>query len=249
MPRPRIKILKMHGSLTGGGSFLFSEKEMASYPDIIARTFGQFTKGPVIECGYSFQDLCVLRAFSINGEPIYCVDLNAVPNGLRGFLVNRRSEDLPILGPDGAFDEFFRQLYEGLTFRPGDDDEPRSNPFKYLESYDIADSATFWGRDREIEDLRAKVIRRAKPVICVIGPPKCGKTSLVRAGLVGKLDPNRYLPVYLRCCGGLDQSLGERLRPWIPSGANGCEGVPCSGNWPKVRRSRWLSSWTSSSGY
>lgn len=224
LPEPRIKILKLHGSLTGA-TFLWSEREMLNYPPSIEKLVAGLTARPIVICGYGFQDTCVLRAFSPDGGAIYCVNPDGIPSGLRGFMINRRSENLVIDGPDGRFDSFFALVADSLNGPPpGGNTVARKNPFKFLESHGVADAQWFLGRDDETQDLTHKVKQQTKPLICLIGPPKSGKTSLVRAGMMARLDEERDMPVYLRCRGNLDQSLSAelcKLLPGEPPGGNG----------------------------
>jgi hypothetical protein len=216
MPEPRIKILKLHGSLTGA-TFLWSEREMLNYPASIEKLVATLTARPIVICGYGFQDVCVVRAFSLEGGAIHCVSPDGIPSGLRGFMINRRSESLLIDGPDGAFDSFFAQLAESLDAPPGPGGpSPQKNPFKYLESYDGEDAEWFLGRDNEARELTRKVQERTKPVICLIGSPKSGKTSLVRAGMMARLDKKGDLAVYLRCRGSIEQTLSAQLLKLLP---------------------------------
>ena len=211
LPAPRIKVLKLHGSLTGA-TFLWSEREMLNYPAPIEKLVATLTTRPIIICGYGFQDTCVVRAFSIDGGAIHCVNRDGIPAGLRGFMINRRSESLLIDGPDGTFDNFFAQLEGALDAPTGTVIAPlQKNPFKYLESYDDEDAGWFLGRDDEAQELTRRVQERSKPVICLIGSPKSGKTSLVRAGMMARLDKEREVAVYLRCRGSLEQTLSAQM--------------------------------------
>ena len=220
MPEPRVKILKLHGSLRGA-TFLWSEREMLNYPSGIEQMVTGLTRRPILICGYGFQDGCVVRAFSTEGENIYCVNKSGIPPGLlRSFMIARRSESLVIEGRDGEFDNFFGQLAEAIEPPPPPPPERhiRKNPFKHLESHNLGDASTLIGREEEIRELVRMVEARTKPVICVVGPAKAGKTSLLRAGLIANLDADRYLPIYLRCRGNLEQSLQTPIGKWLPEG-------------------------------
>jgi hypothetical protein len=63
-PDPPIKLLKLHGSLMSGNTFLFTPEEMSEYPEPIAGLVRRLTARNIIVCGYAFNDLCVIRAFS-----------------------------------------------------------------------------------------------------------------------------------------------------------------------------------------
>jgi hypothetical protein len=218
---PPIKILKLHGSLRGGNTFLFSEEEMSEYPEEIHDLVRRLTSADIILCGYGFNDMCVIRAFSVIGESIYCVNPSGAPPMLKGPLVKRHSEDYVIDSEDGKFDSFFEQL-RAAVLRTGADPPPKPafNPFKFFDSFEPCDKASLFGRRSltrkliaMIPDPRAPVPAKAcAAVVPVIGAPRVGKTSFVRAGLLPYLDPAVYFPVYIRCTRDLEQSLPETLQ-------------------------------------
>jgi WD40 repeat protein/DNA-binding SARP family transcriptional activator len=68
---------------------------------------------------------------------------------------------------------------------PVDDVAPAVCPFKGLASFDVADARYFFGRERLVAELVAKLV--GAPLIGVVGPSGSGKSSLVRAGLLPAL--------------------------------------------------------------
>ncbi|MEO1447682.1 MAG: AAA family ATPase, partial [Cyanobacteria bacterium J06635_11] len=58
-----------------------------------------------------------------------------------------------------------------------------SNPYRGLESFDQADRELFFGRDKEIEQLMAR-LETPHPLTVVLGASGTGKSSLVKAGLL-----------------------------------------------------------------
>ena len=62
-------------------------------------------------------------------------------------------------------------------------------PYPGLLAFTPADSAFFFGRDREVDTL-AELIRK-QPLTAVIGPSGSGKSSLVGAGLIPRLNTQR----------------------------------------------------------
>ena len=226
MPTPRIKLLKVHGSLTSPTK-LWSYEDMLVYPEPIQTLIANLTRKPIVVCGYGFEDLCLARAFATDGGPIYCINPTGVPTLMRGFMQRRNSESLFVDGQDAYFDDFFRQMTQSLRERqPAPADNPRPNPFKYLESYDLDSREHFFGRDKDIAALVEKVKQRKLPVIYLLGRPKSGKTSLIRAGLLAHLEESQYLPIYIRCRGNLEQTLlATDLRKWVPTSTEGLSGV------------------------
>jgi hypothetical protein len=69
-------------------------------------------------------------------------------------------------------------------------------PWLGLDSFTEATCAFFHGREEEIAELARRVQR--KPLTVLFGQSGLGKTSILRAGLVPKLRPEGYCPVYVR---------------------------------------------------
>ena len=58
-------------------------------------------------------------------------------------------------------------------------------PFKGLASYDVGDARHFFGRERLVAELVARLV--GAPLLGVVGPSGSGKSSLLRAGLLPAL--------------------------------------------------------------
>ena len=69
--------------------------------------------------------------------------------------------------------------------RRRDDDAPVVCPFKGLASFDVADAPYFFGRERLVAELVARLV--GAPLLGVVGPSGSGKSSVVRAGLLPAL--------------------------------------------------------------
>ncbi len=68
----------------------------------------------------------------------------------------------------------------------GGDDEARVVcPFKGLASFDVGDAEYFFGRERLVAGLIARLV--GAPLLAVVGPSGSGKSSVVRAGLLPAL--------------------------------------------------------------
>ena len=88
-------------------------------------------------------------------------------------------------------------------------DEPGTDrlAFRGLSSYQEADRNLFFGRDA---DIRAAIQMALDPGFrfgILMGESGCGKTSLLRAGVIPVLREHRILPVYCRAHGDLIQSI------------------------------------------
>jgi hypothetical protein len=69
-------------------------------------------------------------------------------------------------------------------------------PWLGLDSFSEATRSFFYGREEEIAELARRVQR--KPLTVLFGQSGLGKTSILRAGLVPRLRPEGYCPVYVR---------------------------------------------------
>jgi DNA-binding SARP family transcriptional activator/WD40 repeat protein len=69
--------------------------------------------------------------------------------------------------------------------RLGAQDAPIVCPFKGLASFDAADAAYFFGRERLVAELVARAV--GAPMLGVVGPSGSGKSSVVKAGLLPAL--------------------------------------------------------------
>jgi tetratricopeptide (TPR) repeat protein len=75
-------------------------------------------------------------------------------------------------------------------------------PWLGLDSFSEATRGYFFGREEEVAELARRVQR--KPLTVLFGQSGLGKTSILRAGLVPRLRPEGYCPVYVRVDYGRD---------------------------------------------
>lgn len=206
---PRFKLAKLHGSLRSSDHFLFTAEEMLKYPAPLASLFNKITRNDVIVCGYAFNDNCVITNFAEHGGAVVSVDPVGPSSHLRYWMGNRHSEQWAI---PMKFDDFFGELAEALLTPSGGGFKPRNNPFKFLESYVEEDEDTLMGRRDETAKFLGALDRPTPPqVIVLAGPGRAGKTSLVKAALLPKLDPGKYRAMYVRCDVEIDKSLPGKL--------------------------------------
>jgi WD40 repeat protein/DNA-binding SARP family transcriptional activator/energy-coupling factor transporter ATP-binding protein EcfA2 len=69
--------------------------------------------------------------------------------------------------------------------RAGNDNAPAICPYKGLASFDVADASYFFGRERLIAELVARLV--GAPLLGIVGPSGSGKSSVTRAGLLPAL--------------------------------------------------------------
>jgi hypothetical protein len=86
-----------------------------------------------------------------------------------------------------------------------------AEPYRCLESYTAKDAAVYFGRDRDVAELVDLLDSPRVRILSVFGPCGVGKSSLLAAGLVPTLDPNRHQLCTL--VSGKDPA--RRLRTWI----------------------------------
>jgi len=212
---PRVKIIKLHGSLVSADYFLFSKEEMLNYPPEIETLVRKITGNDLIICGYAFEDVCVIRAFSDSSEDgsLYFVNPAGAADKIKGFLIVRRSQGRVISGDIAKFDTFFETLHKELVSagRVAQLNEDRKNPFKFLDCYREADKDWFLGREDVSQDLIQKIQSNKVQAAHLFGPAGVGKTSFILAGLAARLDPERYKCIYLRCKPEIEDQLRREL--------------------------------------
>ena len=212
---PRVKILKMHGSVQSADLFLFAREEMLNYPPDLEHLVDNLTRRDIIICGYSFTDTCVIRAFNASKDSgaIYFVNPTGAVPGIKGFLIARRSQDKVIEGDTyGTFDRFFTELHHELTTeKAAAAVRPRRNLFKFLDGYQEDHKAWFFGRKRLTRQILKRLENGAPPLLYVTGKPKVGKSSMIRAGLIPYLNREQCETIYLRCQKDLEPQLRSVL--------------------------------------
>lgn len=106
----------------------------------------------------------------------------------------RLSWNLPAAAHDHLFDLPIGKSYQDAfeeTIRNG-----QARPFKGLERYQPQDAPLFFGRDQAIRDVY-NLLQRPKPVIFIHGMAGVGKSSLLQAGLIPRID-EQYHVQYVR---------------------------------------------------
>jgi formylglycine-generating enzyme required for sulfatase activity/energy-coupling factor transporter ATP-binding protein EcfA2 len=73
---------------------------------------------------------------------------------------------------------------------------PHPTPYKFLDSFSREDADIFFGREREINEIVTK-LSYLKTLI-LYGKSGSGKTSLINAGLIPRLEQNLFNPIYVR---------------------------------------------------
>ncbi|MBP1665818.1 MAG: vgb 1, partial [Bacteroidetes bacterium] len=81
------------------------------------------------------------------------------------------------------------------------------SPFKFLDSYTIADRNVFFGRDQDITDLYRRVFE--SKLLLVYGISGTGKSSLINCGLASRFDESDWLPVNVRRGSNIIENLNE----------------------------------------
>src|SRR5471032_132597 len=71
-----------------------------------------------------------------------------------------------------------------------------TNPWLGLASFTEETRQYFYGREAEVAELARRIQRKTLTVL--FGQSGLGKTSILRAGLVPRLRPQGYCPVYVR---------------------------------------------------
>ena len=87
-------------------------------------------------------------------------------------------------------------------------------PFKFLDSFTLADRAVFFGRDKEVEQVYKMVFKT--PLLLVYGLSGTGKTSLIQCGLASRFDGPDWLPLWVRRQSNINESLQTAIHNATP---------------------------------
>ncbi|WP_133513001.1 hypothetical protein [Candidatus Thiosymbion oneisti] len=133
--------------------------------------------------------------------------------------------------------------------------QPTPNPFVGLRPFERADSLYYFGRDAQIQALLTSL--HQSRFLALVGSSGCGKSSLIRAGLIPALeagflvqDRDRWriatckpgetplMQFWLHSAGGDRSSgLGDEFRWWDPHTR-----LPDLNCWKKASRRPWNAS-------
>ena len=149
---------------------------------------------PLMESRWCFAEITHARALGKHLFPVKIEECN-----LDAVLTDRQVVDLTTEKEAG-----YQRLWTGLKaagLDPADafDWDPTREPYPGLVTFEERDAAVYFGRDDEIHDGldRLNRVRRLQVsgFAMVTGASGCGKSSLVRAGLVPRLrqDPQRWI--------------------------------------------------------
>jgi WD40 repeat protein len=148
---------------------------------------------------WCFAELCLARSLN---HPVFPVRLDM---GVQLDLVND-IQWVDLAEGETAFDRLFESLRRaGLGPADSFAWDPLRSPYPGLEPFDERDAAVFFGRRSEIERLlelfRPSLLRGRGRIVAIAGPSGSGKSSLLRSGLLPRLQrfPDRWvlLPVLL----------------------------------------------------
>ncbi|MBC7520911.1 MAG: ATP-binding protein, partial [Sandarakinorhabdus sp.] len=90
-----------------------------------------------------------------------------------------------------------------------------TSPFKFLDSYTIADSKVFFGRDAEIDALYKLVFQTR--LLLVYGQSGTGKTSIIQCGLANRFKDTDWFPVFVRRNGDINTAFDREIRRLAPT--------------------------------
>jgi WD40 repeat protein len=81
------------------------------------------------------------------------------------------------------------------------------SPFKFLDSFTLADRNIFFGRDQEITDLYRRIFE--SKILLVYGISGTGKSSIINCGLASRFDDSDWLPLNVRRGNNIIESINE----------------------------------------
>ncbi len=96
-------------------------------------------------------------------------------------------------------------------------------PFKFLDSYTVADKDIFFGRDEEVRQLYQMIYQ--SDILLLYGASGTGKTSLIQCGLASQFQQHDWLDVFIRRHNNLNESLRKALIAVGGEGANSTDSL------------------------
>lgn len=111
---PRVKIVKLHGDINKS-YYRYSLDQLLEFHQEVKPLFNYLSSLDIIVCGYSFNDLDVLRAVALEGGSMYYVNSEQPTKLVTEILRKRGSAENCIIGAAGVFDRFFTNLAEYLN--------------------------------------------------------------------------------------------------------------------------------------
>jgi hypothetical protein len=87
------------------------------------------------------------------------------------------------------------------------------SPFKFLDSFTLADRDIFFGRDQEITELYRRAFE--SKILLVYGVSGTGKSSLINCGLASRFDDSDWLPVNIRRGSNITDSLNDAFNKQV----------------------------------
>jgi energy-coupling factor transporter ATP-binding protein EcfA2 len=128
------------------------------------------------------------------GKAIFPVKIS--PCRIENILNDRQVIDMTAVGPDEAY----RRLFDGLHAAGLDPSDsfhwnPTRPPFPGMHYFDAEDAGIYFGREDEVRlviETLTRMQRQGEPrLLVIVGSSGCGKSSLVRAGVLPRLGKDR----------------------------------------------------------
>jgi ABC-type glycerol-3-phosphate transport system substrate-binding protein/DNA-binding SARP family transcriptional activator len=133
--------------------------------------------------------LALVLVYGLTGRPPaeLALALAELPPGLREVITRATAVEPETRPADVA--EFTAAARQALDAAAPDPPAPAENPYKGLLAFEQADAADFFGRDRQVERLVARLGDGGPRgrFVAVVGPSGSGKSSVVHAGLLPAL--------------------------------------------------------------
>jgi len=201
-----VNLLKIHGSVTQWESIVITEDDYWEFferrPNMANILSAEAARRSLLFVGHDLGDddfkriyLQVTRNLAEFRHRCYVVQLHPNPADVTFWKAKR----LEIIDADAA--QFLSALSEAVAAaRPiveVKDEIPRpERPYKFLDYFEAADRAIFYGREWEAPALQRQIM--AHKLTVLYGASGVGKTSLLQAGVIPRLHEDGYVAFYVR---------------------------------------------------
>ncbi|MBD3189170.1 MAG: SUMF1/EgtB/PvdO family nonheme iron enzyme, partial [Candidatus Heimdallarchaeota archaeon] len=203
-------LYKIYGTLSDEDSLVITEDDILNFYSNFNKTMicstvkYHFATKTILFIGFDLKDLTIKLLYneitnelSDHKRQNYAIQLNPSDESILYW----KGKGIKIINTNII--KFLQKLVINLEDGTGIQDKKKrkkevihKHPYKFLDFYDKRDSNLFFGREKDSINLIQRIL--AHKTIILFGKSGVGKTSIIKAGIMPKLEKQNYLPIYTR---------------------------------------------------